>query len=72
MFLPAFVDKTPNGDIKKRTDIGGDGYAENFECELSIILTGDGVTIDYYCEDLTYLDDQEIIQVLELHNPDQF
>jgi hypothetical protein len=59
--LPKLVDLTPSGEIVSRAGIGEDGYADNFECTLSIRRTKQGnVKIMYYCEDGYFLSEDQV------------
>ncbi len=65
IILPNKVDKTPEGIIVKKADIGEKGYAENIEYSLRIHPTDKGfVIIDYYGEDESYLAKNEIDEIL--------
>ena len=61
MILPHYVIITPKGKIIKT----GSGTFEDLDCQLSITGTCEGMIIDYYCEDDTYLTDSQISFIIE-------
>jgi hypothetical protein len=61
MILPHYVDITPNGKIIKTKS----GTFEDRNCQLVISGTEQGMLIDYYCEDDTYLTDSQVSFIIE-------
>ena len=68
MRLPSSVEKTPKGKIVTTSLIGERGYYENTEFQLQIHFIGDEIEIEYYGDDDTTLDDDEIKKVIKLYN----
>jgi hypothetical protein len=56
MILPHYVDITPKGKIIKRKS----GTFEDRECQLVITGTEQGMLVEYFCEDDTWLDESQI------------
>ena len=69
MFLPLSIDLTPEGEFVERAEIGEPGYHENIEYELHLTGSRDKMAITYYGEDDTYLDDEQMIEVIKKFNP---
>lgn len=60
MSFPLSVDKTPNGKIVKRAEIGHKGYGENVEYFLNIQYYGNRMFIGYSGEDGDDLSEEEV------------
>lgn len=57
--LPHIIDKTSEGEFVKKADLGEEGYAENIEYSLNIILSYNNLFDAYYYgeqDDFIYLD----------------
>ena len=65
MRLPISVDKTDSGNIVKRANVGERGYAANTEFFLVFQVTADGVFVEYQGEDDRFLDDEEVLFIIE-------
>lgn len=63
--IPNAVDKQPNGKIVRRTDFGHKGYEENICYTLQMSIIGEHLVIDYYGEDDTYLEEDEVDYILK-------
>lgn len=68
MKLLASIDKTPEGYIVLRANIGEEGYIENVQFDLQIQHNEDGFDIVYWGEDATELTIDETIQAIKLAN----
>lgn len=56
LILPTVIDKTPNDKISFRSPKPGEeSYIQNIECFLRLEFCGNSISVDYYCEDDTYL-----------------
>jgi hypothetical protein len=56
MILPHYVYLTPKGKVVKRDD----STFNDQECQLTITGTKEGILIDYYCENETFLNEEQI------------
>jgi len=56
MILPHIVYQTKRGKIIKEQD----STFDDFECQLTITGTAEGMLIDYYCENETWLNEDQI------------
>ena len=65
MNLPSTIDLCPDGDLVERANIGQEGYYENIEYTLTISISDNITTIEYCGEDGTYLDKQQIEQIIK-------
>jgi hypothetical protein len=61
MILPHYVDITPKGKIIKRKS----GTFEDKECQLVITGTEQGMLIDYYCDDDTFLNEEQVSFIIK-------
>lgn len=68
--LPLSIDKTYEGKIVKRAEIGEEGYAENIEYQLMVAVDPNNgkMSVQYYGEDDTYLSHKEIIKAIKIEN----
>ena len=64
MKLPNLVDLTPKGKIVERANLGEEGYAENVEYHLIISVSNYTTNIDYYGEDDTFLEEEQIKEII--------
>ena len=64
MYLPNLVDLTPEGKLVTRANLGEEGYAENVEYQLRISVSNYRTHIDYYGEDDTLLDEEQIQRII--------
>ena len=65
MNLPNLIDLTPEGKLVKRANIGEEGYAENIEYNLTISVSNHITHIEYYGEDDTYLEEEQIQEIIK-------
>lgn len=65
MKLPLSVDKTPEGNIVKRAELFGVGYAENIEYSLVLQPSDDGLFLEYVGEYESYLEDHQLIFIFK-------
>ena len=63
MNLPNLIDLTPEGKLVERANIGEEGYAENVEYNLIISVSNYITHIEYYGEDDTYLEEEQIQEI---------
>jgi hypothetical protein len=73
MTLPMTFDQTPKGDFVKRKEIGESGHYDNVQYTLRIGFSQDGAVVhfSYYGDDDSWLDEEEIEEVMELHKKKQ-
>ena len=65
MNLPNLIDLTPEGKLVPRANIGEEGYAENVEYNLTISVSNHITHIEYYGEDDTYLEEEQIQEIIK-------
>ena len=65
MNLPNLIDLTPEGKLVERANIGEEGYAENVEYHLIISVSNYITHIEYYGEDDTYLEEEQIQEIIK-------
>jgi len=65
MNLPNLIDLTPEGKLVERANIGEEGYAENVEYNLIISVSNYITHIEYYGEDDTYLEEEQIQEIIK-------
>ena len=65
MNLPNLIDLTPEGKLVTRANIGEEGYAENIEYNLTISVSNNITFIEYYGEDDTYLEEEQIQEIIK-------
>ena len=65
--IPYLVDKTPDGELVEKADVGTEGYAENIEYRLQVYLSEEtqSMVLEYIGEDGSKLSLDEVISVLE-------
>jgi hypothetical protein len=61
MILPHYVYLTPKGKVVKQDD---STFNDN-ECQLTITGTKEGILIDYYCEDETFLNEEQVKYIID-------
>jgi hypothetical protein len=73
MTLPMTFDQTPGGDFVKTKEIGEPGYADNVQYTLNIGFSQNGAIVhfSYSGDDGSWLDQDEIEEVMELHKKKQ-
>ena len=65
MNLPNLIDLTPKGKLVERANLGEEGYAENVEYNLTISVSNYITHIEYYGEDDTYLEKEQIQEIIK-------
>ena len=65
MNLPNLIDLTPKGKLVERANLGEEGYAENVEYKLTISVSNYITHIEYYGEDDTYLEEEQIQEIIK-------
>jgi hypothetical protein len=65
MNLPNLIDLTPEGKLVERANMGEEGYAENVEYNLIISVSNYITHIEYYGEDDTYLEEEQIQEIIK-------
>jgi hypothetical protein len=65
MNLPNLIDLTPEGKLVERANMGEEGYAENIEYNLTISVSNYITHIEYYGEDDTYLEEEQIQEIIK-------
>lgn len=69
MQLPQSVDLTPKGKLVfERPEYGEIEYFENVEYTLQISVAPNGIEIDYYGDDGNYLEDEQILLIVNHYN----
>lgn len=69
MHLPQSVDLTPKGKLVfERPEYGEIEYFENVEYTLQISVAPNGIEIDYYGDDGNYLEDEQILLIVNHYN----
>lgn len=65
MILPLTVELTPKNEIVKKSEVGSIGYSENIEYNIQISPNTRGICIEYYGEDDTYLEPNQIEEIVK-------
>lgn len=68
MILPLSIDLTPEGEFVECAEIGELGYMDNVEYSLKLTGCRDKIHIGYYGEDDTYLEDDQVFEILQKFN----